>query len=353
MSVSIIGAFLFSFLFVLIVTPLLRLFAIAHNIVDAPDGKIKQQKEPIAYLGGAAIYICLLVSLCLFLPLQSYLLFFIFGLSMLFFLGLVDDLWVTTPLQKFVGQMAAAASFLVAGFSLKEVFLSSWGNSLLSFFWILSVVNAFNLVDVMDGLATLLALCATLSFLVFGILFNLPHITILLSIFLGSLAGFFYYNKPPAKLYLGDAGALFVGGFLAVVPFFFNWGFHSSNGFLVPCIVLAIPLLEILSLIIIRTYKGKPFYYGSPDHYCLYLLKKGWTKNEVLFFSAIVSLVLFGAGNLVAFGILTALQTMLVGVAGVSFLAFCIFSPFFSRKPSSKSVAFYKEGATKNKEPLV
>ena len=353
MLVSAIGAFLFSFFFVLIITPLLRAFAITHNIVDAPDGKIKQQKEPIAYLGGAAIYIGLLVSLCLFLPLQIHLLFFIFGLSMLFFLGLVDDLWVTTPLQKFAGQILAAVSFLVAGFSLKETFLSSWGNSLLSFFWILSVINAFNLVDVMDGLATLLALCSVLSFLVFGILFDLPHIIILLSIFLGNLAGFFYYNKPPAKLYLGDAGALFIGGFLAVVPFFFNWGFHSFNGFLVPCIILAIPLLESLSLIVIRTYKGKPFYHSSPDHYCLYLLKKGWTKNEVLFFSAIVAFVLFGVGCFVAFGMLTALQTILVGVAGVSFLAFCIFSSFFSRKSLRESVAFYKGSVAKGKEPLV
>lgn len=346
------GAFLFSFFFVLLTTPLLRLGAIRYNIVDAPDGKIKNQKEPVPYLGGAAIFISFLASSSLFLTFENHLLFFVIGLSMLFFLGLVDDLWITTPFQKLIGQMMATASFLIAGFSLKEAFLSSWGNSFLSFFWILSVVNAFNLVDVMDGLATLLAFCAAGSFLVFSILFNLPYVTVLLSIFLGSLAGFFYYNKPPARLYLGDAGALFIGGFLAVVPFFFNWRFYSFNGFLAPCVVLAIPLLESFSLIIIRTYKGKPFYYGSPDHYCLYLLRKGWKKNEVLLFSATVGLVLFGVGRLVAFGELTISQIFIVAVAGVGFLVFCIFSSLFSREPASKSVAFYKSDTVKDKEPL-
>lgn len=340
-------AFLFSFFFVLGVTPLLRKFAFAYNIVDAPDGKIKKQKAPVPYLGGAAIFSSLLISAFIFLPLEGHFLYFLFGLGMLFTLGLVDDLWVTTPLQKFVGQVIAAVSFLLAGFSLKEEFLSSWGNSFISFFWILSVVNAFNLVDVMDGLATLLALCATLSFFVFGVLFDLPEITVLLSIFLGSLLGFFSYNRPPARLYLGDAGALFIGGFLAIVPFFFNWGFHSSIGFLVPVVVLAVPLLEGLSLIIIRFYKNIPFYYGSPDHYCLYLLRKGWSKNEILVFSAATAFVLFVTAKNVAFGKITLLQLFFVSVAGIASLSLFVFSSLFSRAFAVKNVAFCKEGVAK------
>ncbi|MFT6765541.1 MAG: UDP-GlcNAc:undecaprenyl-phosphate GlcNAc-1-phosphate transferase [Alteromonas naphthalenivorans] len=347
------GAFLVSLVSVVYITPLLRVIAFRNKIVDSPDGKIKRQKEPVPYLGGVAIFLGFLVSFFLFLPIQNYLLFFILGLAILLTLGLIDDLWVTTPFQKLLGQMIAAASFLIAGFSLKENFLSSSGNAFLSFFWILSIVNAFNLVDVMDGLATLLALCATATFLIFGLLFNLPVVTILLSAFLGSLGGFFYYNKPPAKIYLGDAGALFVGGFLAVIPFFFNWGFHSFTGFLVPCIVLAIPLLEGVALIAIRTYKRKPFYYGSPDHYCLYLIAKGWTKKEVLLFSGLISCALLAFGYFVAFGLLSLGQTLAISVAGFIFLLICVYSPFVSRKATPKNVAFYKLSVAKGKEPLV
>jgi UDP-GlcNAc:undecaprenyl-phosphate GlcNAc-1-phosphate transferase len=351
--VSAIGAFLFSFFFVLFGTPFIIFFAFKNNIVDAPDGKIKQQKTPIPYLGGIAIYLGFVLSLFFFVSFQGYLSFFIFGLTILLVLGLVDDLWVTTPFQKLLGQMVAAASFLIAGLSLKEVFLSSWGNYLLSFFWILSIVNAFNLVDVMDGLATTLAICATASFLIFSFIFGLSSTTILLSAFLGSLCGFFYYNKPSAKIYLGDAGALFIGGFLAVIPFFFNWRLHSVNGFLVPCVVLAIPLLEVLSLIVIRTYKGKPFYYGSPDHYCLYLTAKGWSKYEILLFSTFVSIVLFGVGYFVAFGLLALRQALIVFVAGFALLFFFVYSSFFSRQATAKSVAFCKMRVAKSKEPLV
>ena len=155
------AAFFTSFFFVFLIVPFLMFFAFKFQVVDAPDGKIKKQDRAVPYLGGVAIYLGFVFSLLLFLPFQSYLYFFLFGITMLLALGLVDDLWVTTPAQKFLGQMIAAASFLITGFSLKEVFLSSLGNSLLSFFWILSVVNAFNLVDVMDGLATLLAISAT------------------------------------------------------------------------------------------------------------------------------------------------------------------------------------------------
>lgn len=273
------------------------------HIMDIPDGNIKNHKKATPYLGGIAVYLGLFGTIFFFLPCDNYLLFLLFGLTLLLFLGLIDDLWMITPSQKFMGQMLAAASFLGAGFSLKEAFLSSIGNLTLSFFWILIVVNAFNLVDVMDGLATSLAFSATFSFLIFAYLFNLPQVAILLSAFMGALAGFFYYNKQPAKIYLGDAGALFIGGFLAVVPFYFNWGHYGGEyGFLVPVVVLAVPLVEVAALIAIRTYKRIPFYHGSPDHYCLYLQAKGWSVSEILTFSLLVSFLLFVFASLVAFG---------------------------------------------------
>ena len=166
---------------------------------------------------------------------------------------------------------------------------------------------------------------------------------------MGSIIAFFWYNKPSAQIYLGDAGALFIGGFLAVTHFFFDWGFHSFNGFLVPCIVLAIPLLESFSLIVIRTYKGKLFYYGSPDHYCLYLTAKGWSKNEILFFSGLVAFVLFAFSYFVAFGQLNIQQIVTISVAGFFFMLLLIFSSFFSRHSSTKSVAFCRERVAKSK----
>lgn len=317
-------SFLISFLSTFFFVPYVRDWAYKKNILDVPGG-IKQHKKKTPYLGGVAVYFGFLISVFLFLPYKDHYFYLIFGLTILLILGLIDDLLVITPLQKFLGQMVAALNFLTAGFSLKEVFLSSGLNSLLSFFWILVVVNAFNLVDVMDGLASSLAIAASISFFIFAYFFELPEIAILLAAFLGGLFGFLYYNQSPAQIYLGDAGSLLIGGFLAIVPFFFNWGFYSAHGFIVPIIILAIPLLEVFFLVLIRTYKNIPFYYGSPDHYCLYLRAKGWSIKSVQKFSLFVSFILFFFAYLVAFEFISFVEIVLFSLLGVLIWAFIIF----------------------------
>ena len=138
----------------------------------------------------------------------------------------------------------------------------------------------------MDGLATLLAICATISFAVVAIASHQLEVLLLLAPFLGALMAFFWYNKPKAQIYLGDTGSLVIGGFLSVIPFLFNWGLYGSYGFLSPLIILSIPLLEVATLIVVRTYKGIPFYNGSPDHFSIYLQQKGWGKNKILWYVA-------------------------------------------------------------------
>jgi UDP-GlcNAc:undecaprenyl-phosphate GlcNAc-1-phosphate transferase len=157
----------------------------------------------------------------------------------------------------------------------------------------LSIINAFNLVDVMDGLSTTIAASATITFLSIAWYFDQPLLILLLCSFLGPLLAFFCYNKPVAVMYLGDAGSLFVGGFLSAIPFLFKWGEYNQYGYLVPLIVLAIPSLEITGLIIIRTYKHIPFYQGSPDHFSLYLKRQGWRVWDILMFVIILSMLLF------------------------------------------------------------
>lgn len=242
------------------------------------------------------------------------------GLTLLFFLGLIDDLIPLKAYQKFAGQALVAFCFLKAGFYLKTTFfLSSWFNIGISLLWIATVINAFNLVDVMDGLATLLAICATISFGIVAIASGQGDILLLLAPLLGALMAFFWYNKPKAQIYLGDTGSLVIGGFLSVVPFLFNWGLYGAYGFLTPLIILAIPLLEVVTLIIVRTYKGIPFYNGSPDHFSIYLQQKGWSKNAILCYVASLSLLLCVVAMLV---MLHSIPFWLTLTAGLLFCAF-------------------------------
>lgn len=278
------------------------LIAVAHklNIIDAPDGRLKKHKAPTAYLGGLAIYVGFIAALALTFPFENNFFLMLVGCTLLLFVGLIDDLIVMKPYQKLFGHMVAAFCFLKGGFYLKETFLFS-SNSLLavpfwgfiSFGWILSVINAFNLVDVMDGLATTIAVCATASFVVMAFILGQESIALLLCCFLGALVAFWWYNKPLARMYLGDAGSLFIGGFLAIAPFMLHWGTFRTSGYFAPLVILLIPLLEVMTLIIIRTAHKIPFYQGSPHHFCHYLRKKGWSVRNILIFVGGCSVLLF------------------------------------------------------------
>jgi len=246
-------------------------------------------------------------------------LLFFAGATLLLFIGLIDDLIVLKPYQKFFGQILATICFLKAGFYLKAQFFSNYWNIPISAFWILFIINAFNLVDVMDGLATLLAICATCSFLGMALYLQNPLIVILLSAFLGSLFAFLWYNKPTATIYLGDAGSLFIGGFMAIIPFLFNWGTYTISGYLTPVVILAIPLLEVSALVLIRTMKKIPFYMGSPDHFSIYLQQNGWSKVSILIYVASLSVILFVASflfliNAMGFGALCLSAALFLAV---------------------------------------
>lgn len=298
-------ALVISFLVTFYFVPLCIRIAQRLQFIDEPDGDIKKHAHATPYLGGVAIYLGYLTAFCLTIPFANDMLLFFAGSTLLLFVGLIDDLLVLRPAQKFFGQILATLCFLKAGIYLKGQFFTNFWNIPISALWILVVINAFNLVDVMDGLSTLLAIGATCSFLVLAVFFNMPNVIILLSCLIGPLVAFLWYNKPTAKIYMGDAGSLFIGGYLASIPFFFNWGIYTSAGYLAPIIILAVPLLEVSALILIRTYKKIPFYKGSPDHFSIYLQQNGWSKRSILLYVALLSIVLGLVSFLFTIGVLS------------------------------------------------
>ncbi|MCA9770158.1 undecaprenyl/decaprenyl-phosphate alpha-N-acetylglucosaminyl 1-phosphate transferase [Candidatus Dependentiae bacterium] len=318
-----------SFLVTFYVTPLFSALARKLQFVDVPDGKIKLHKNAVPYLGGLAVYCGFIVSLALVFPIENNILLFLIGSTLLLFVGLVDDLFVLKPYQKFFGQIIAAFCFLKAGFYLKEHFFYTLWHIPLSVLWILSIINAFNLVDVMDGLASLLAIAATSSFMVISFYFNHNTSLLLLASLLGSLMAFFWYNKPSATIYLGDAGSLFIGGLVATIPFLLPWGLYNWHGYLTPLVVLLIPFLEIGALILIRTYRGIPFYKGSPDHFSHYLLRKGWKRAFILGYIALLSIIQMLIARLFVAHIIN-LDALVV--SQVIFIIFWFFTLFLGKK---------------------
>jgi len=315
-----LASFLGAFVLGLYLVPVMIQTSKKLRILDVPDGKIKNHKAPVPYMGGVAIYLSFIIVLALIFPLEAKLLWFVLGVTLLLFVGLIDDFKALAPLQKLGGQIIAVACFLKGGFALKSRFFAGYLNIAASSFWMLSVINAFNLVDVMDGLAATLAVVAAGAFLIIAVVTKQYMLSLFLTALLGGLCAFLWYNKPSAKIYLGDAGSLFVGGFIAATPLLIRWtevlifydslpSFAEGNvlletgvSALVPVLLVGVPLLEVFSLIVIRKSKGLPFYSGSPHHFALYLQRKKWSVWRVLAFAASVAIILSAAALLFMFG---------------------------------------------------
>lgn len=293
--------------------PLLITIAHRFNILDCPDSGLKRHKQPTAYLGGVAVYAAILVSSIGLLSLDARAFFLIAGVTLLLFLGLIDDLQPQTPLFKFAGQAIAALCFLRGGLDLKHEFLENaslfpeigaLGWSLVSALWIALVTNGFNLIDVMDGYAAVNGIGAALLFALAAFFSGSSDVIILMMALCGGLYGFFKYNKPPAQIYLGDAGSLSVGGLLAATPFMITWGAKGALGICLPVIILAIPLSEVMMLIIIRTMLGIPFYRGSRHHAIHFLRDRGWSVEQILiavgcyYSAAAIVAILFFSGSI-------------------------------------------------------
>ena len=309
----------------LYVVPHLIAIARRFGITDKPNGGLKQQETATPYLGGLGVYICFTTALALVYPLQKHVLWVVLGGTILLFLGLIDDLIDLPPAHKFVGHMVTAVCFLSGGIWLRSSFFSSWVAILLSFVWMLTVINAFNLIDVMDGLSSMVALGSAAGFAVVAWYAGQPDIVLLIAVFMGAMSALWWYNKPPARIYLGDSGSLFVGGFFAAMPLLIRWGNIHQYGFMVPPVLLALPLGEVVMLICIRRYKGIKFYKGSRDHFAHYLQVRGWSVWAILFLVAAVSVGLATLSLLFLANIIPLVEWVLFGAASAAAWLFFIY----------------------------
>ena len=318
---SLFLSFIISFSITYLTVPFLCFLAQKLGILDIPDGRLKNHVMVTPYLGGIAVFIGFISSAPIFFSFEKHFVIFFIGLTVLLLLGLIDDIIQLKPYQKLIGQIIAVFIFLKSGFILEVPFLGKLLCTLISFFWFLFVINAFNLVDVMDGLATILALTALSSFFVIALLFSQNMIIILLSALIGSLLAFFWYNKPPASIYLGDAGSLFIGGCCAAIPFLIPLTTINPHGYIAPVGILGIVLLEGISLIIIRIYKGIPFYLGSPDHFSIYLQQNGMSKWNILLYTCLMSIISASVALLFVFSF--------IGIKSASIAAFFFLITWF------------------------
>jgi UDP-GlcNAc:undecaprenyl-phosphate GlcNAc-1-phosphate transferase len=168
-------------------TPVAIRIAGQYGLVDRPDGKLKRQEAPVAYLGGAAVYLAFVIALGLTYEFSREVLALLLAGTMVVLLDLVDDIGAISPRAKFLGQALAALVLIKAGIAIDIVWLPTALDLVLSFFWLIGVMNAINLIDIMDGLAAGVSAVASLALLAVALVNGNYQIAILTATLAGAL----------------------------------------------------------------------------------------------------------------------------------------------------------------------
>ncbi|HEX6716510.1 MAG TPA: hypothetical protein VF088_05335 [Pyrinomonadaceae bacterium] len=307
-----------SFCLALILTPLVRMLARHFGFVAVP--KIDRwHKKPTAMLGGVAIWLSVVITFLLFSPHITYGREILLSSTFLFLAGLVDDVIHVKPYQKLIGQILGAAFVVYYGLTLPWT-RSVLVNMALAIFWLISITNAINLLDNMDGLASGIAVIAagflSLSFVNAGQL----NEALVLLIFASALLGFLFYNSNPASIFMGDCGSMFVGFFLASSALM-NVSGGRSRSFLpvlaVPILVLFIPIFDTTFVTVLRKLSGRAASQGGRDHTSHRLVALGMSERHAVW-------MLYGfaalSGLLAIIVQRTRLDVSLAAIAGFTIL---------------------------------
>jgi UDP-GlcNAc:undecaprenyl-phosphate GlcNAc-1-phosphate transferase len=292
------AAFLLSLALCLALTPLCMRLARKLDFMDRPNTALKVHKAPVPYLGGLAIYAAFALGVAAVKlwsfpaleqqpwPLQAQLLRGVYailagGLAALL-LGLVDDARALSPKVKFLGQILAAGLLVYFGGLRLRFVEAGWLSVALTIFWVVTVTNAMNFVDIMDGLAAGLGGTAALCFLAFSVNAGRFNDSIAAAALAGACFGFLAYNFSPARVYMGDAGSHFIGFALAAISLNLSYSHTNELAVFSPMLILAMPLFDLLLMTVIRTRKGIPPWKGSPDHIPLRLRALGFSKEKAV-----------------------------------------------------------------------
>lgn len=288
---SYVIAFIICFIASILLTPLVKKFAIKIGATDNPnERKVHQKLMP--RLGGLAIFISFIIGILILIPESPYMWSIIAGAIIIVITGFLDDMFEISAKWKLLGQIAAASVVIIGGVYVEFINLPFEGTLQLGIFgipltllWIVGITNAINLIDGLDGLAAGVSSIILLAITTIAIMDGNMFIIALASLLLASTVGFLFYNFHPAQIFMGDTGSLFLGFMIAVISLL---GFKSVTLFslLIPIIILAVPISDTLFAIVRRMINKQPI--SAPDkahlHHCLLNLGNSHKRTVLIIY---------------------------------------------------------------------
>lgn len=293
--VKLILAFALSGIICFCSTPLVKSFAYKVGAIDVPKDNRRMHKKPIPRLGGLAMFTGFLISTLIFIPLESEIRGVLFGVIIIVVLGIIDDVMALGAKLKFAVQIIAAAIPVVLGVRIdhlpnfnpfsNEMYISfpDYISIPLTILWIAGITNAVNLIDGLDGLAAGVSSIASFTLLVFTFIVpSDPSIALMVAALAGCCIGFLPYNLNPAKMFMGDTGATFLGYILAIVSVqgLFKW--YTVISFAVPFLVLGLPIFDTLYAMLRRILSGRSPMSADRGHLHHRLIDMGFSQKQAV-----------------------------------------------------------------------
>ena len=301
-ALALLTALVVSFL----MTPVVKTFAYKVGAVDVPKDARRMHKVPIPRLGGLAIFIGFMVSVLILGgvrggngQMQSILL----GSVIIVVLGVVDDIMALPAMLKFVVQIAAALipalnGVVIQAFSNPNIFSDSlsWVLGPLSVpftvLWIVAITNAVNLIDGLDGLANGVSAISATTMLVIALLASEAQVAIVMAALVGACVGFMPYNLNPAKMFMGDTGATFLGYILATMSIQGLFKFYAVISFAVPFLILGLPIFDTTFAFIRRLAHGQSPMHADRGHIHHRLIDMGLNQKQAVATLYVISAML-------------------------------------------------------------
>jgi UDP-GlcNAc:undecaprenyl-phosphate GlcNAc-1-phosphate transferase len=280
----------------LFLTAAVRAAARRWGIVDLPDGKRKLHKNPVPLWGGVAVYLAIVLGLVVAAysrfgagPEQADLatvLIVAAGIVCLF--GSIDDCWCLSSHHKLLLQIAAVLPVVILGFSVDRIVAFGypvnlgWFGVPLTIAWLVGCINALNLLDGMDGLASTVGLLTAAMLAIIATNMGNYHVAAMAVVLAGALAGFLVYNLPPATIFLGDSGSMVIGLVVGILGIQGAMKTSATLAITVPAVIMSLPMFDAGLALVRRKLTGRQFDAADCQHIHHRLLERGLSTWQVL-----------------------------------------------------------------------
>ncbi len=268
------------------VTPIVRVLAFKIGAVDIPKDNRRMHKKPMPLLGGLSIFIGFTVSVLLFCDLTPLLVAAWLGGLIILILGTLDDIFDLNAWVKLGGQMLAAGIVVAAGVRIEHINL--FGEYLqfgffsipITVLWIAGMTNALNLIDGLDGLSCGVSAICSISLFIVALMHADLHVALLTAILAGACLGFLPFNLNPAKIFMGDTGALFLGYMLSILSILGVFKTTAVVSSLIPVIIFGYPLFDTIFAFLRRILKGRSPFSADRGHLHHRIIDMGFNVKQ-------------------------------------------------------------------------